>query len=109
MDEEENYFNLPIKKTSYNPDMFHPKKLPSGYFFLKKGSKKGHIVREEQIDRKALYSVGQAICGIEAKREQADREPLGNCCVSCMRRLDDIMNGYLYDEENNEYYDPVSG
>ena len=102
------YPNLPvIDNTPHSPDMLKVDEIPYEYVVFKKDVKKAHFVHEKNLER-GVISEGTAVCGTDCARIETDSNiPIGNCCRDCLSWMDQFMEGYLFDEYNQEYYDPI--
>lgn len=100
------YPNLPIK--DHGPiNLLQINRLPKEYEVFQKGVKKGHFVHELNITREVI-SKGTAICGRSVQRIESDNEiPVSSCCVDCLDKMNEKMQGWLFDDENEEYYNPM--
>jgi len=105
---EDKYPNLPIEWSG--PDMFlYTKQLPGKYQVLSDGHRrKEHICLHYNVKEYSSYSRGEAFCGYELGTASSVDGVSIHPCESCLSILNKEMEGYLYDEENNEYYDPTS-
>ena len=102
------YENLPITdNTPHSPNVLKTDLLPDEYLLLQTGINKAHIVHEKSLNKNKVIDEGVAICGRRVKHIDDSRIPVGNCCIDCMEGMNDRMMGYLFDEKNGEYYNPM--
>lgn len=48
------------------------------------------------------------LCGRVFKKETSFKEaPRSQFCIACLRKLNENMEGYMYDEKNEVYYNPT--
>lgn len=100
------YPNLPIqdRNTVY---VLEKNLLPNEYEVFQKSFKKAHIVHELNIER-GVPSKGTAICGRDcAVIEREGKIPKTSFCKDCLSKMNEKMEQYLYDEVNQEYYNPL--
>lgn len=105
---KDKYHNLPIGWSG--PDMLlYTEQLPSKYQVLGgSGLNKEHICLRYNIEEFSSYFRGRAFCGYELEYGSLVEGVSIHPCESCLSILNKEMEGYLYDEEKKEYYNPRS-
>lgn len=100
------YLNLPIK--SHGPvDLIEINLLPKQYEVFQHGTNKAHFVHELNFTRETV-SKGTAVCGREVKRIETDNEKhISRFCSDCLGEMNEKMEGWLFDDKNEKYYNPM--
>lgn len=104
---EDKYPNLDFFDSALTSLRVH--RLPSKYFLLKAPERKAHIVHETNVKGGSPWKTGTAICGTDTREEvEDDIFPVKHICDDCLKWLDQTMEKYLWDDENDEYYNPLA-
>lgn len=107
MQYEDEYPNLDFDYVSGSHRKLLIRNLPSEYRYFSAERNKGHIVHEDTIQSGSI-AVGKGICGIETKKGLVNEKPKADgVCKDCLKKMDKWMSRYLWDEENEEFYDPI--
>lgn len=86
-------------------------KIPPSYaVFDPMGQRKAHIVPESRVyeAKHRPWEEARGICGTETQERCMNNKIMAkHVCESCMKKLNNQMERYLWDEHNQEYYDPM--
>lgn len=89
------------------PITFIHEKLPSGYHVFQSEDRKAHIVPKRRVRKGGPWKKGVALCMADTDFKQEDKVYAKEMCIRCLQTMDKKMERYLWDDENEEYYDPM--
>jgi hypothetical protein len=106
--QSEEYLHVPTKNK-----LVLEKDLPTSYILTRGEEQVGHIAEKKNISRswsdsRILVEKRPVfnLCG-ESSMETASNVRKELMCEDCLKIMNDYLDFYLYDEENEEFYHPV--
>lgn len=94
-------YNIPLKNFGTKVSI---KELPEDIAAKVSEENTLHLAHHHSNDE----VVSMVLCGRVVRRETLFEEaPRSQFCITCLEKLNEHMEDYMYDEENGKYYDPT--